>query len=537
MTKKNLLHGINTSLVDLIILQNYRKEDYLQEDKLCFVNKIKGEDKMFHTEEDVFRKKNWLFMISWAIVIAILDLAFIGEFLKGDKTIQLLMILVFISIVPYLLTCLYYKKTNGLGRKIADFGIASLCTYVFITIFNANSIGNALFLIPFVLCLQIYSNFKINLRFTSIAFGEVLFAIIYWYTVRGWSGAMYIATYETLVAVYALLILFSCISSKIQSQSNAWRLGRIEDQAENAEKRTNSILETSNEVATQIQQIKSSIDNNTDLVEQMNSSMGEVNHGMEVVSNSLATQINATETIQKSINHVANLASELASNSEQSKENVELSSQNIEQVKIITKRVKGDSILVNEQMKVLVEKANKVRTVIDVIHEIASQTNLLALNASIEAARAGEAGKGFAVVADEIRLLADSTQKSVVQIEKLLQELEESSDQADERLSSMLEGMEEQNTRIDDTYNSLNLVTSNLLELMKDMVSISGQMNVVQEETVSVVQSVNEMSNISDNVSATATEVYKLSNSAKLESEKVSESAVVIAESMNNLAK
>ena len=77
---------------------------------------------------------------------------------------------------------------------------------------------------------------------------------------------MYIATYETLVAGYALLILFSCISSKIQSQSNALRLGRIEDQAENAEKRTNSILETSNEVATQIQQIKSSIDNNTDWV-------------------------------------------------------------------------------------------------------------------------------------------------------------------------------------------------------------------------------------------------------------------------------
>lgn len=74
------------------------------------------------------------------------------------------------------------------------------------------------------------------------------------------------------------------------------------------------------------------------------------------------------------------------------------------------------------------------------VSEISDQTNLLALNAAIEAARAGDHGRGFAIVADEVRALAETSEKSALEVSGLAEAIQNKVGEVVESARSAAEG-------------------------------------------------------------------------------------------------
>jgi methyl-accepting chemotaxis protein len=162
------------------------------------------------------------------------------------------------------------------------------------------------------------------------------------------------------------------------------------------------------------------------------------------------------------------------------------------------------------------QNANEVKSVLDVIRDIADQTNLLALNAAIEAARAGEHGRGFAVVADEVRALAERTQKSLGEIDATTNLVVQSVMESTEEINTNAKKVEELtaiSTQLQEVINSvvtvLEAAVHSARKSVDDYVQTSQKINDIVDEIENVNQltsqnarSIEEMSSATDQLNS-----------------------------------
>ncbi|MGL1932293.1 MAG: methyl-accepting chemotaxis protein [Desulfotalea sp.] len=182
----------------------------------------------------------------------------------------------------------------------------------------------------------------------------------------------------------------------------------------------------------------------------------------------------------------------------------------------------------SKDMADLGSAADKIGKVTETITEISEQTNLLALNATIEAARAGEAGKGFAVVANEIKDLAKQTADATLDIKRLVEDVQKTTQNTGasiKKISEVIGGVNETvgsiATAVEEQTVTTSEIAENIAQTSQGIQEVNE--NVSQSSVVAgeITQDISEVSVSSQNIADSSREVEsnaqeQLNNTNKL---------------------
>ncbi len=464
-------------------------------------------------------KNNRAVLLVWGIVAFVLVVANFLEVIKGNHDMKWYIGFVAVMAVTFTPGVIEFARTKGESKIFKYFvaiGYPLFCGYCQ---FLANTNVSNLYIYPVFVLILLYLDAKVVCILTSLSVLWSIVNLISKLKTAGDARAVIITEYEIIFAALIIAAVGMIVGIKNIKDSNETKLKKVESMSEEAEEKSRAILSASEEVDKKMLNIERAANDNATHMRTMSETIHDISSAILSIAENVQDEADAMSEANREMNVIRTNAEELSKNVMLVQESNEANAHKISAINVQAGELLEKSGITKQKVDDVKELATKVTEVIGVIRQISGKTNLLALNASIEAARAGEAGKGFAVVAEEIRALAESTNKSVVEIEDSIVQLNESCDVAANSMDESVLAINSQTESITEMDSSIQQEAAAMRQISDEIESISAEINKVARANSDISEQTNNISAVTEEITASAENAATMSNEVKRMSE------------------
>lgn len=449
-------------------------------------------------------RKNRVAVISYSVIAALLLGAYVIEFVKGSRTLWYLLAFAAILIVPLVLCHIAYRVTPSTKKPIYVFSMGFSITYGFVMLTTTSVIAFT-YIVLLLIILVMYADFKLSLTVSIYSLIINIVQIIE-RVIKGEMDAQMLTNSEIQVALILFVGIFAIVSARILSDISNKQVEEATADKVRVEQMLSKIMNVSSAITKDISFAYEQTGKVKDAANITKNSMEDLSQGAYNTAESVQTQRNQTEEIQSYIEDVAAASRRIQTASLAAKNAIDSGKKNMDNLMQQVNASKSAGEQVTIQLTQLGENTVKMQSIIELIEQITTQTGLLALNASIEAARAGEAGRGFAVVADEISNLANQTTDATVSITELINGISVDLKEVVSAIKLLVASNDKQNVCAADALVAMNDVAGKSSAITVESDSLKGSVEKLTEANKVIVDSIQEISAVTEEVSAHAQE-------------------------------
>ena len=454
---------------------------------------------------------NKVAIIEQTALVSIIAIAYLIEFIKGNRTLPYVLATIALCFVPVVIAVLLYKRNpdsqEGIMRTI---GVGFTILYGFV-LFTASNDHVFVYLMPMLIILLIFNQMRfiviIGIGATVFNIISVMIQILVYHRTEPSD----ITTYEIQVLVVAVCAVFFIMLSKNTNKVAEIRAARLSLETDKANELVERILGVSKKLTDNIAVVDEKMARLNDSMVQTLDSMSEVNSGTNESAEAIQRQLVKTEEIQEYINSVQGATVVIGDSMESTMNAIETGDEQVAALNKLTSESEKAGEEVAASLASFSEIAGQMNSITDLINSVASQTSLLALNASIEAARAGEAGRGFAVVASEISNLAGQTTKATGDITELIEKINSQLDGMIASIDGLLEGNKQQTVAAEKTAGSFEDIAQNIDKIRHESDELNKIVRSLAASNKEIIDSIQTISAITEEVSAHSNETYSAS--------------------------